>query len=129
VQSDFVYDKLRAHKVAYELRSDGRTLKFIVDRLCAEGLRPKNSSRYTVSSVQDLLRSAVYHNKATAHGLARHLKQQGMSLRAIGTQLLGAGFLPKRGGQWHAHTVKMLLLFGDNAQDTTARPVDDLESA
>lgn len=115
VQSEFVYDKLRAYKIAYDMRSDQRTLKIIVERLCAEGLRPKNAARYTVSSVQDLLRSAVYHNKATAHGLARHLREQGHSLRDIGTRLSEAGFAPKRGGQWHANTVKMLLLLGDKA--------------
>ena len=116
VQSDFVYDKLRAYKIAYEMRSDQRTLKTVVQRLCEEGLRPKNSSRYTVSSVQDLLRSAVFHNKNSAHGLARHLREQGHSLRDIGTRLSEAGFAPKRGGQWHANTVKMLLLFGDKAE-------------
>lgn len=110
VQSDLVYDKLKAYQIAYELRSDDRTLAFIADRLTAAGLRPKHAARYTISSVQDLLRSAVYHDRSTPNGYARFLKEQGHSLREIGARLLQAGMRPKRGGQWHAHQVKMLLV-------------------
>jgi hypothetical protein len=95
--------------LAYELRTDGRSLVFIADRLTAAGLRPKNAPRYMMTSVQDLLRSAVYHDRATPRGYALYLREQGCSLREIGTRLLEAGHKPKRGGQWHAHQVKLLM--------------------
>lgn len=109
-QSDYVYDKTKAYDIALMLRNDGRTLGFIVDRLTEAGLRPKSAPKYTTSSVQDLLRSGVYHNVSTAKGLALYCQSQGMSLRETGARLLERGFRPKRGGQWHANTVKQLLL-------------------
>jgi DNA invertase Pin-like site-specific DNA recombinase len=110
VQSDFTYDKQKAYEIAYSLRTDNRTLQFIVNALTEARLRPKHAARYTVSSVQDLLRSAVFHEVSTPKGYALFLKEQGHSLREIGSRLLAKGFRPLRGGQWHAHTVKMLLL-------------------
>lgn len=109
VVSDLIYDRTRAYKLAYELRTDGRSQVFIADRLTAAGLRPKNAARYMVTSVQDLLRSAVYHDRATPRGYALYLREQGCSLREIGTRLLEAGHKPKRGGQWYAHQVKLLM--------------------
>lgn len=109
VCSDLVYDKARAYKIAYELRSDDRTFSFIADRLTEAGLRPKNAARYLVTSVQDLLRSAAYHNRSTPRGYALYLREQGCSLREIALRLLEAGHKPKRGGQWHAHQVKLLM--------------------
>lgn len=109
VTSDLVYDKPRAYRMAYELRADERSMGFIAERLTAAGLRPKNAPRYMVTSVQDLLRSAVYHDRATPRGYALYLREQGCSLREIATRLLEAGHKPKRGGQWHAHQVKLLM--------------------
>lgn len=109
VKSSLVYDKNRAYKIAYALRADDRTLVYIADRLTEVGLRPKNAPRYLVTSVQDLLRSAVYHDRATPRGYALFLRQQGCSMREIAARLLQAGHKPKRGGQWHAQQVKLLL--------------------
>lgn len=110
ITTDFVFDKERAYKIAYALRSDGAKLETIVKALTKARLRPKHAGVYKVTSVQDLLRSAVYHDRKTPHGYARYLKEQGHSLRAIGGHLLAAGHRPPRGGQWHPHQVKMLLL-------------------
>ena len=110
VDSEFVYDKRQAYKIAYELRADGRTLGFIVKELERARLRPLKAGRYSVSAVQDLLRSAVYHDRATPRGLALHLKEQGLSLREICQRLAQAGHRPKRGGQWYPQTVKLLMV-------------------
>ena len=50
---------------AYRLRCDGHTIPFIAARLNADGLRPLKAAQYTWHSVQDLLRSAVYHDRST----------------------------------------------------------------
>ena len=109
IRSELVYDRARAYKLAYELRSDERTLGYVADQLTAAGLRPKNAPRYLVTSVQDLLRSAVYHNRSTPRGYALYLREQGHSMREIAARLLQAGHRPKRGGQWHAQQVKLLM--------------------
>ena len=110
VQSDQVFDKQRAYQVAYKLRAEQRSFPFIAKELNKLGLRPKNASGYQPSSAQDLLRSAAYHDRATASGCARYWKEQGLSLRAIGEKLLAGGHTPKRGGQWYAQQVRQLLL-------------------
>lgn len=109
-QSNLIYDKKKAYDIAIGLRSDDRTLSFIADRLTEAGLRPKSAPKYTTHSVQDLLRSGVFHDLKTAKGFALYCKTQGLSLRETGARLLEKGFRPKRGGQWHANQVKMLLL-------------------
>ena len=58
-------------------------MPFIAARLNADGLRPLKAAQYTWHSVQDLLRSAVYHDRSTPRGLALYLKEQGHSLREI----------------------------------------------
>lgn len=40
---------------------------------------------------------------------ARELRAAGLSLRRIGERLTERGLLPRKGGQWHAETVKALL--------------------
>lgn len=110
IMSCLVYDKPRAYKLAYQLRSERRTLAHIAEQLAEAGLRPKNSSHYTVSSVTDLLASAVYHNRATPRGYALYLREQGFSLRGIAKRLMETSHRPKRGGQWHAHQVSMLMM-------------------
>jgi len=110
VRSDFTYDKATAYRIAYELRTDGRTFGFIARELENRKLRPLKAGRYSVSAVQDLLRSAVYHDRSTPRGLALHLKEQGHSLRDICLRLAEAGHRPKRGGQWYPQTVKLLMV-------------------
>lgn len=110
IESEATYDKQAAYRVAYELRSDGRELKFIADELNRRGLRPLKAGSYSVSAVQDLLRSAVYHDRSTPRGLALYLKEQGCSLREIGKRLAEAGHFPPRGGQWYPQTVKLLFV-------------------
>lgn len=110
IDSEFVYDKAKAYKIAYELRHDDRTYEFIVKELDKAKLRPLKSDRYQISSVMDLLRSAVYHDRSNPRGLALYLKEQGHSLREIGLRLAQAGHFPKRGGQWYPQTVKLLLV-------------------
>lgn len=105
-----VYDRERAHNMAYTLKADGRTFKFIADKLNQAGLRPGKSSEYQWWSVQDLLRSAVYHDRSTPIGCAKYWKAQGLSLREIATKLMENGHTPKRGGQWYAQQVKQLLV-------------------
>ena len=97
-------------QIAYELRHDDRTYEFIVKELDKAKLRPLKSDRYQISSVMDLLRSAVYHDRSNPRGLALYLKEQGHSLREIGLRLAQAGHFPKRGGQWYPQTVKLLLV-------------------
>lgn len=110
VGSEARYDKHEAYTTAYRLRCDGHTLPFIAARLNADGLRPLKAAHYTWHSVQDLLRSAVYHDRSTPRGLALYLKAQGHSLREICLRLAQAGHFPRRGGQWYPQTVKLLMV-------------------
>ena len=41
--------------------------------------------------------------------LARQLREGGESLRGVGRQLLEAGHAPRRGGKWHASSIKVVL--------------------
>ena len=110
VVSEGTYDKRAAYKLAYELRTEGRSLPFIADELNRRGLRPLKAGAYKWYSVQDLLRSAVFHDRSNPRGLALYLKEQGHSLREIGQRLAQAGHFPKRGGQWYPQTVKLLFV-------------------
>ena len=109
-RGDKVYDRARAYELAYALKLDGRTFAFIADKLNKAGLRPGKASEYHWWSVQELLRSAVYHDRSTAAGCAKYWKAQGMSLRDIALKLMENGHAPKRGGQWFAQQVKQLLV-------------------
>ncbi|MFO0655954.1 MAG: hypothetical protein U0787_12865 [Polyangia bacterium] len=60
--------KGEAYKLAYKLRSEGKTHGAIADALDAAGLRPLKAAHYRWNSVQDLLRSAVYHDRSTPRG-------------------------------------------------------------
>jgi len=110
VVSESRYDKLEAYKIAYQLRSEEHTYKFIADALNRQGLRPLKAAAYQWYSVQELLRSAVYHDRSSPRGLALYLKEQGHSLREIGLRLAQAGHFPKRGGQWYPQTVKLMMV-------------------
>lgn len=105
-----VHDRERAYQIAYSLKTDERSYQFIADRLNQEGLRPGKASQYHSWSVQDLLRSAVLHDRSTAIGCAKYWKAQGKSLREIALKLMEDGHRPKRGGQWFAQQVKQLLV-------------------
>lgn len=105
-----VYDRERAYQLAYSLKTDERSYQFIADRLNKEGLRPGKASQYHWWSVQDLLRSAVLHDRSTAIGCAKYWRAQGKSLREIALKLMEDGHRPKRGGQWFAQQVKQLLV-------------------
>jgi DNA invertase Pin-like site-specific DNA recombinase len=107
---DKVYDREKAYNIAYSLKSDGRTHEFIAEYLNRQGLRPSKASEYRWYSVQELLRSAVYHDRSTAVGCAKYWKAQGKSLREIALKLQEDGHKPKRGGQWFAQQVKQLLI-------------------
>ena len=109
-RGDKVYDRERAYNIAYALKADDRTYQYIAERLNKEGLRPGKASEYHWWSVQDLLRSAVYHDRSTAIGCAKYWKAQGKSLREIAMKLMEDGHRPKRGGQWFAQQVKQLLI-------------------
>lgn len=105
-----VYDRERAYNIAYALKTDGRTFQSIAEKLNNEGLRPSKASGYQWYSVQELLRSAVLHDRSTALGCAKYWKAQGKSLREIALKLMTDGHTPKRGGQWFAQQVKQLLV-------------------
>lgn len=109
-QGDRIYDREKAYNLAYALKADGRTFQFIADQLNKAGLRPGKASQYHWWSVQELLRSAVYHDRSTAIGCAKYFKAQGYSLRDIALKLQENGHTPKRGGQWFAQQVKQLLI-------------------
>ncbi len=108
--SNLVFDRAKAHEIAFAMREDERTYLQIAAALTKAGLRPKNAPRYQATSVQDLLRSAVFHDTATAEGLAKNLKQRGYSYRAICDELLRRGFTAPRGGRWYPATVGKLLI-------------------
>ena len=110
VMSEARFDRREAYKLAYQLRSEGKTHGAIADALNAAGLRPLKAAHYRWNSVQDLLRSAVYHDRSTPRGLALYLKEQGYSLREIGQRLAQSGHFPKRGGQWYPNTVRLLMV-------------------
>lgn len=105
----FRYDRKEAYNTALEARQAGSTLKAIASLLTEKNLRPKNAGRYTVSSVQDLLRGSIVYNTSTAQGLALHLKELGHSLRQICDDLLKAGHTAPRGGRWYPKTVADLM--------------------
>ena len=105
-----VYDREKSYNLAYALKTDGRTFAFIADKINNVGLRPGKASAYTWYSVQELLRSATYHDRSTAVGCAKYFKAQGFSLRDIAIKLQENGHLTKRGGQWYAQQVKQLLV-------------------
>ena len=109
VDSARIPDKRAAFELANRLRNEGSTLPQIAEALTAANLRPLRAAKYEWYSVQTLLRTAVLHDRSTPRGLAQYLKDQGHSLREIGQRLAQAGHHPKRGGQWHAHTVKLLM--------------------
>ena len=104
------HDQRAAYRIAYRLRAEGRFYREIADELNRQNLRPKNAAKYTESSAKDVIRSAVYLDRRTARGFALYLKEQGHSLREIALRLAQAGHHPKRGGQWYANSVKLLLL-------------------
>ena len=110
VESDARYDKREAYKLAYQLRGEGKTYTEIANALNAAGLRPLKAAAFRWYSAQELLRSAVYHDRSTPRGLALYLKEQGHSLREIGLRLAQAGHFPKRGGQWYPNTVRLLMV-------------------
>ncbi len=112
--SPFKYDRHQAYKLALSLRQDGAKLRTIVDALTRTQLRPKNAQRYTVASVQDLLRGSILYNINTAQGLALHLKETSHSLRSICDKLLEHGFSAPRGGRWYPKTVADLMKRDDN---------------
>jgi hypothetical protein len=107
--SPFTYDRGKAYKLALKLRQGGARLRTIADALSRAQLRPKNAQRYTIASVQDLLRGSVLHNLNTAQGLALHLRETGHSLRDICDKLLLHGFSAPRGGRWYPKTVADLM--------------------
>lgn len=108
--SDKVYDKQRAYDLAYVLKADGHSAVSIANKLNEAGLRPSKAAEYHSWSVQELLRSAVYHDRSTAVGCAKYWRTQGLSLNKIAIKLAESGHKPKRGGQWFAQTVKVLLI-------------------
>jgi len=110
VVSDARYDKREAYKLAYQLRGEGKTYTEIAEALNAAGLRPLKAAAYRWYSAQELLRSAVYHDRSTPRGMALYLKEEGHSLREIGQRLAQHGHFPKRGGQWYPQTVKVLMV-------------------
>jgi len=112
--SPFVYDRHKAYKLALSMRQDGARLRTIADALAKAQLRPKNAQRYTVASVQDLLRGSILYNINTAQGLALHLKETGHSLRDICDKLLAKGFSAPRGGRWYPKTVADLMKRDEN---------------
>ncbi len=112
--SPFLYDRHKAYKLALGMRQDGARLRTIADALTQAQLRPKNAQRYTVASVQDLLRGSILYNINTAQGLALHLKETGHSLRSICDKLLAHGFSAPRGGRWYPKTVADLMKRDEN---------------
>src|SRR5262249_32256938 len=58
----FTYDRHKAYKLALSMRQDSAKLRSIADALTQAQLRPKNAQRYTVASVQDLLRGSILYN-------------------------------------------------------------------
>lgn len=108
--SDKVFDKKRAYDLAYVLRTDGHSHASIAGKLNESNLRPRKAAEYRWWSVQELLRSAVYHDRSTPAGCAKYWRAQGLSLNKIALKLAENGHTPKRGGQWFAHQVSLLLL-------------------
>lgn len=108
--SDKVYDKKRAYDLAYVLKSEGHSFASIATKLNEAGLRPGKAAEYRWWSVQDLMRSAVYHDRSTPAGCAKYWRAQGLSLRKIALKLAENGHTPKRGGQWFSQQVKQLLI-------------------
>jgi DNA invertase Pin-like site-specific DNA recombinase len=74
----------------------------------------QREGRYTMRSHKPYPpRMALVHDKPAAAARARELRADGLSLRAIGVGLRKVGFVPVRGGRWHAASVAELLRYHD----------------
>lgn len=104
------YDKTEAHQIASKMRDAGHTHSEIAHALNHAGLRPKCAPEYRLNSVEWLLRSVSIQDRSTPRGLALYLKEKGYSYREIARQLAEHGFHPKRGGQWYAQSVRVLMV-------------------
>lgn len=81
-----------------------RSLYRILERAgYSDPSRPKNAPRPQREPVE------IKRDKPAAAERAAELRGQGLSLRQIGTRLLGEGHFPPRGAQWYAATVMELL--------------------
>lgn len=63
----------------------------------------RREGKYTVKPYTP--RAPRIHDKAGAAARARALRAEGLSLRNIGARLRKEGFVPARGGKWHAASV------------------------
>ena len=103
------YQPDRALNIARQLREQERSLRFIGRRLEAAGLTPRCGGRWHPSTVAALLDSETTSDITACRRRARQLREDGLSLRAIGSRLIDEGYRPPRAGIWHATAVAGLL--------------------
>ena len=94
--------------LAYALKVDGRTLKFIAEKLNDAGLRPSKATHYEWYSVQEPLRSVTIMTARRPRD-ARHCTGTRLSLNEIAQASREWAYAEAR-GQWYAQTVKNLLI-------------------
>lgn len=102
-------DKGLATTRAKELRAEGLSLRAIGERLLKEGLYPPRGDRWHAATVAELVSVKALKDAAIR---AQELRMEGLSLRAIGRQLLYEGFLPPNKGVWQLKLLSQFLTDG-----------------
>ena len=82
----------------------GRVVSVILQREGKYTVRPHKEMAPRVSRI---------HDKPASAARARELRAEGVTLRIIGVRLRKEGFVPLRGGKWHAASVLDLLRYRD----------------
>ena len=104
-----VFDKAQAAERARTLRAQGLSLRGIGRKLGKEGLSPPRAKTWHAATVAELLLYRREADAVSAAERARELRQEGLSLREIASQLVQEGHRPTRGGRWYAASVSALL--------------------
>ena len=106
---DRVCDPAVSAARARELHAQGYSLRQIAERLTAERHVPQRAGAWHPATVRSLLARPSGEARQSAAEVARALRDGGASLRHIGRTLSEQGYVPPRGGRWHAATVMHLL--------------------
>lgn len=114
---------------------EGHDFKQIARRLHAQGTLSRRGCPWTPSVLSKILEREGHHQRSRFHKTpsppvvrdkgraaeaARTLRADSYSLREIGRRLRKQGFVPPRGGTWHAATVAELLTFRDKYDPASA---------
>lgn len=115
--------------------ADGHEFLTIASMLKEKGIPARRGGEWHATVISKLLAREGHHkrkrfkkspsqplicDKAQAAERARTLREEGLSLREVGRRLRKAGFVPTRGGNWHASTVAEVLTYRSKADPASA---------